>query len=79
MGQSKSPPAVAREFGRRVREARHAAGWSPLELCAQVSGLHWTYVGSVERGERNPSLLNIVRLADALDVDPGGLVQGLKP
>lgn len=77
MGQSKSPPVVAREFGRRVRAARHGKGWS-LERCAEVSGLHWTYVGSVERGERNPSLVNNVRLAGALEVDPAELVRGLK-
>lgn len=40
--------------------------------------LHWTYVASVERGERNISLVNIVKLADALGVDPGELLAGLR-
>jgi transcriptional regulator with XRE-family HTH domain len=68
----------AREFGARVRAARHALDW-PLETLAEEAGLHWTYVGSVERGERNISLFNIVRLAAALKVDAGELVGGLKP
>lgn len=40
--------------------------------------MHFTYVGSVERGERNISLVNIVRLAAALSVDPGELLRGLR-
>ena len=40
-------------------------------------GLHRTYYGSVERGERNIALQHIVRIADALDVDPGLLLEGL--
>ncbi len=45
---------------------------------ADEVGLHFTYVSSVERGERNISLQNIVRLAEGLGVDPGALVKGLK-
>jgi len=52
-------------FGSRVRELREAEGVSQ-EVLAQRAGLHRTYVGSVERGERNVSLLNMQRLADAL-------------
>jgi transcriptional regulator with XRE-family HTH domain len=40
--------------------------------------VHRTYVGSLERGERNVALINIVRLANALDVDPSELVTGMK-
>ena len=46
---------------------------------ADVVGLHFTYVSSVERGERNLSLENILRLAQALEIDPAELVADLKP
>lgn len=48
------------------------------ERLAEEAGLHRTYVGSVERGERNISLQNILRIARALGVDPSVLVAGLK-
>jgi transcriptional regulator with XRE-family HTH domain len=66
------------EFGRRVRRRRHELGWT-LEELAEEAGMHWTYIGSVERGERNLSLINIVRLARALGVGPEELVRGLRP
>ena len=56
---------VLREFGRRVRVARNAQGWTQEDLAAET-GLDRTYVGSIERGERNLALLNINRLALAL-------------
>lgn len=64
------------EFGRRLRRYRTAAGLSQEEL-AHRCGLHRTYVGSVERGERNVALLNIVSLATALGTDPADLLTGL--
>jgi transcriptional regulator with XRE-family HTH domain len=54
-------------FGQQVRHLRRSRGWSQEELAARV-GLDRTYIGSVERGERNPGLINIVRLARAMDV-----------
>ncbi len=56
---------VLREFGRRVRAARDAHGWTQEEL-ADEAGLDRTYVGGIERGERNPALLNLNKLALAL-------------
>jgi len=52
-------------FGDRVSELRRARGLSQQQL-AQKSGLHRTYIGGVERGERNVSLLNINKIALAL-------------
>jgi len=65
-------------FGRRVRGFREAKGLSQEGL-ADLAGLHRTYVGSAERGLRNVSLTNILRLARALGVRPGELVDGLQP
>ncbi|TDE13567.1 helix-turn-helix domain-containing protein [Jiangella asiatica] len=60
-------------FGRRVRELRKELGLSQEEL-ADRADLHRTYVGSIERGERNVALINIHRLAKALGVPPGDLL-----
>lgn len=62
-----------RAFGRRVRELRQPLGLSQ-EALADKAGLHRTYVGSVERGERNVSLDNIYRLAAALKVQASELL-----
>ncbi|WP_231398521.1 helix-turn-helix domain-containing protein [Conexibacter woesei] len=46
---------------------------------ADRSGVHWTFVGQLERGRRNVSLHNLLKVAAGLGVDPGELVAGLKP
>ena len=65
-------------FGARIRDRRQALGLSQ-EALGDVSGLHWTFVGQVERGRRNLSFHNLLRLAQALQVDPADLVRGLTP
>jgi ribosome-binding protein aMBF1 (putative translation factor) len=69
---------AAEEFGARVRARRQELGKSQEQL-AEASGLHWTFVGQVERGRRNLSLANILKLAAGLDIDPADLVRGLRP
>ena len=60
-------------LGTAVRDRRHEIGLSQ-EALADTCRLHRTYIGSVERGERNVSLENIVRIADALDIQPSELI-----
>jgi transcriptional regulator with XRE-family HTH domain len=69
---------AARIFGERVRQNRQRLGISQ-ETLAQLSDLHWTFVGQVERGTRNLSLHNIIKLAGGLDVDPAVLITGIAP
>lgn len=64
------------KFGTKLRLIREAKGLSQEEL-AELAGLHRTYVGSVERGERNPTLLILLKLANALAVPLSTLVEGL--
>ena len=61
----KSRPNIQIRFGENLREVRSKKGISQEKLAA-LAGLHRTYVSSVERGERNISLVNIERLAVAL-------------
>lgn len=63
------------QFGHRLREVRQRAGVSQEKL-AELAGLHRTYISSVERGLRNISLVNIGRLAEALNVAPADLMPG---
>ncbi len=59
--------------GDRVRARRLERQLSQEDL-AHMAGLHRTYVGSVERGERNVSVANLYALADALGVTAGELL-----
>lgn len=69
---------LSAEFGRRLRRFREEAGLSQEQL-AHAAGVHRTYVGHVERGETTPTLYSIVRLANALSIAAGELVNGLTP
>jgi transcriptional regulator with XRE-family HTH domain len=74
----RQPVDYSRAFGARLRCLRLAAGLSQEKL-AQSSNLDRTYVGGIERGERNPSLKNIVRLAASLKVSPAELFREWEP
>jgi transcriptional regulator with XRE-family HTH domain len=63
-------------FGRRVRQLRQNAGYSQ-EAFAGVCGLDRTYIGGIERGERNVSLRNIALLAKALNCSIAELFEGI--
>lgn len=67
-----SPGANRIAFGLRVRALRQARGLSQEQLAEQAD-LHRTYVSSLERGQRNVGLDNIMALARALGVPPARL------
>ncbi len=56
------------KFGERVREIRKEKGLSQEEL-AHKADLHRTYIGMIERAEKNITLINIEKIANALEVD----------
>lgn len=60
------------KLGNKIREVRKAHGYSQ-EGIASESGVDRSYMGSVERGERNIAALNLIRIAQALNVEVGAL------
>ena len=68
MSKQRKATALKRSFGQRVRSLRNAAGMSQMDL-GERSGLDHTYVGGVERGERNLSIEAIGKLAQGLDME----------
>ena len=60
--------SVLVKFGNKVRQLRNEKGWSQEELSFK-SGFHRTYIGMVERAERNISLKNIARIAKTFNVE----------
>lgn len=73
------PSEFARVLGERIRAARLAKrpkSWS-LERLGRRSRVNWSYIGEIERGEVNPSVLVLARVAHALDIDLGELMAHL--
>ena len=61
-----------------MRQIREEKGLSQ-ETLAEEAGLHRTYIGGIERGERNLGLINLLQIAQALDVPPARLLQRYGP
>jgi transcriptional regulator with XRE-family HTH domain len=59
-------------IGLTIREYRLEKGWTQ-EALASASGLHPSYIGGIERGQRNLGLINLMKIAKALDVHPSQL------
>lgn len=64
------------EFGKRVRKLRSEQGWSQESFAAEC-GLDRTYIGGIERGERNVALRNIQLIAKTLGISLAELMKGL--
>ena len=80
---AKRPPRPAKDpeivaFGQHLRVLRLERSLTQ-EALADAAGLHWTYIGQIERGERNLTLKNVLRLAHGLGVSPGEFVGGAYP
>ena len=73
MGTKKLDSPLVRRFADRLRATRLEQDLSQERL-AHLTGLHRTYVGSIERCERNVSLLNIEKLAKALRISAASLL-----
>jgi len=63
-------------FGQRVRGLRESHDWSQEEM-GEASGMHWTYIGQVERGERNLTLQSIQKISRAFKVKISVLFEGI--
>lgn len=64
---------IREKFGSHLRKLRQGQKLTQEGL-AERARLHWTYVGQIERGKRNPSLINLHKLAKALKVSAGQLL-----
>lgn len=67
---------ILKRFGDRLRKLRKVKGWSQEDF-AYECGLDRSYVGGLERGERNVALRNIEKLAKALGISISELTKGL--
>ncbi len=67
---------IKQQFGRNVAHHRHNLKLSQEKL-SERAGLHRTYIGNIERGEKNVSLINICKIATALEIKPNELLNGI--
>lgn len=65
------------KLGKAVHHARVSSGFTQEEL-AEIAGLHRTYIGGIERGERNVTIENILRISKALQVSCASLVEDIE-
>jgi transcriptional regulator with XRE-family HTH domain len=65
-----------RKLGKRIRELRRQKGWSQEQFALEVE-LARSYIGDVERGQRNISIVNVAKIAGCLDVTISELCQGV--
>lgn len=76
--KKKNRPDIRERFGFAVKTCREDLGLTQEDL-AEKAGIHRTYLSDIERGSRNPSLINIERLAAALSMTLAQLFGHVKP
>lgn len=69
--------ANQRRIGENIRELRNAAGRTQEDVAGEA-GMHPTALSMIENGQREPRIDSIIRLAFALDVEPGAFFAGVK-
>ena len=74
----KAGEQLALKFGERVRQVRLQKGITSQEYLAELSGLHRTFIGRVERGETNITLENIRKIAAGLGISLAELFEPFK-
>lgn len=67
---------ILTSFGLKLKKIRNSKDLSQEKL-AEITGLHRTYISSLERGNRNPTLLTLQSLSKALDMSVDELIEGL--
>jgi len=72
--ENKSKNQILIAFGQAVRKRRLEIGLSQ-EAFAEKAQLHRTYIGGIERGKRNVALLNMIQIAQALELVPGEFLE----
>jgi transcriptional regulator with XRE-family HTH domain len=70
------PKDIKRAFGERIRALRKARHWSQEEM-GEACDLHWTYVGQIERGERNLGIQSVEKFAKGLKMTISELTRGI--
>ncbi len=68
---------ILAKFGKTLRDLRTERGMSQWDV-GDPAGLDHNYIGMIERGERNPATVNVVKIAKALGVPPGELFRDFK-
>lgn len=72
----KSSSNILEKFGQRIKSLRNEAKISQEDL-ASISGLHRTYIGMIERGEKNITLKNIEKIATSLNIEISELLKDI--
>lgn len=73
MGKPITHKLILQKFGQKIQKVRQSKGITQEELAARL-GMHRTYIGLIERGERNPTIRTLYKIAKALKVPASDLL-----